>query len=83
MSHRPREDEPSVIDLGSRRPRGSSGRRHPDDARERIIRGLRVIKGGGDPDEIQRRLAKGKIVRALGEVLVDGQLPDGVEDAKE
>lgn len=78
MSHRPREDEPSVIDLDSRRPGRSAGRR-PDDAKERIIRSLHVIQGGGDPDEIKRRLVKGKIAAALDRVLADGQLPDGVE----
>lgn len=79
MSHRPREDEPAedVLEPTGRRS-GRAAVRRPD-VKERIVSGLRVIQGGGDPDEIKRRLVKGKIAAALGRVLADGQLPDGVE----
>lgn len=79
MSHRPREDEPieEIFEPTGRRP-GRAAVRRPD-VKRRIVEGLRVIQGGGDPDEITRCLAKGKIVAALGRVLVDGQLPERVE----
>lgn len=77
MSHRPREDEPSEEELEptGRRPGRAAVR---SGVKERIIDGLRII-AVHKPDEeaIRSRLAKGKIVAALGRVLVGGQLPDG------
>lgn len=78
MSHGPKEEVPlEEVVLDGRRSRPSPVR---GGAKEYIVRGLRVIDvHQGDPEAIIRRLAKGKIVRALSGVLVGGQLPEGVE----